>query len=253
MISSNYVSMSQLPGLSLTRTTSESSNGARSAAPSAPPEGPPPGPPPGGPPPSDFAGADAESLFEALLETLDTDGDSSLSSDELEDTPFGDLLLQLDTIDADDDGLITAEEFESALQIEKEMREPWAAGGGEGGPPDLFDALLANDDANGDGAISADELAASPVGEMLSAQFGQIDMDGDGLITESEMATAESTARRMGPPPFGGPDRAAPDAGTRTDLYESLFNAINSQSGGEEVVISSDLAYRLLEQIGIGA
>lgn len=258
MISNNYVSMSQLPSMLATRTTSEKGASAESAAPA----GPPPGPPPGGPPPAEYASIDAESLFEALLETYDADGDASLSSDELTGTPVGDFLLsQLDTIDADGDGLITLSEFKSTAESQAESRGPEPVRGMEGGPPKLFDALLANDDADGDGAISAGELAASPVGEMLSAQFSQIDTDGDGLISETEMTAAESASRSggaegmrgMGPPPPGGPKDAATSTTVSTDLYESLFNAINTQAGENEVVISSDLAYRLLEQIGISA
>ena len=140
---------------------------------------------------------------------------------------------------------------------------PPAAAGletGDASAESLFSALVANDDADGDGLISADELAASPVGDLLSAQFDSIDTDGDGLISETELNAAEASSRSesagaMPPPPPGG---AAAHGESDTDsatnavssAYETLLQALSAAGDtGSTTATASDLARQFMDAL----
>ena len=80
-------------------------SGARGPDARGRPEGPPP------PPPGQTTGADARSLFQALAEKDDADGDGLLSQSEIDASPVANLLSpQFSTLDADGDGLLSQSE-----------------------------------------------------------------------------------------------------------------------------------------------
>ena len=138
----------------------------------------------------------------------------------------------------------------------------------------LFEALLANGDADGDGQISVDEAADSPAADLLAQAVGTIDTDSDGQLTKNEMSLAASNGvlappgggRPEGPgggqgvplpggktgrPPggqgvgqVGGADDSQP--GSATSLYESLFNVLTDSQGGEQ---TKSLSARLAQQM----
>lgn len=97
-------------------TTTSTSYGSTSSEVSASKENRPPPPPP---PPSGTRGADTESLFSALVENEDTDGDGAISLTEAENSPVADVLSKMfETIDTDGDGLMTESEmteFENSM------------------------------------------------------------------------------------------------------------------------------------------
>ena len=90
--------------------------------------------------------------------------------------------------DADRDGTLTAEEIKAAAAAQPQPTAARAGGpegrrgegGREGGPPRvdvLFNAL----DRDGDGALSADEIAAAP------AALRKLDTDGNGSLSLQEL------------------------------------------------------------------
>lgn len=112
-----------------------------------------------------------------LIEKDDQNADGVLS---LEETPLSEDMFT--SADTDGDGFLTQEEMEEMLA----SGPPPAMGGGMpmggpggGGAPD-FDSLLAEEDTDGDGTISAEESALS------EEMFANFDADGDGLITQEE-------------------------------------------------------------------
>lgn len=134
----------------------------------------------------------------------------------------------------------------------------------------LFDALLANDDANDDGQISVDEAESSPVADLLSQAFGTIDTDADGQLTKDEMTLAasngvlapsggdrpEGPGRVNGGPPQGAPQGPPPgeatgnQASSATSLYESLFNALTADQGTEQTnSLSTKLAQQMMDAL----
>ncbi|KQB11610.1 hypothetical protein AP071_09480 [Rhodobacter capsulatus] len=108
--------------------------------------------------------------------------------------------------------------------------------------------------------------------DLLSSQFGTIDTDSDGLLTETEFTAAEDAMKSggaggmqgmsgppPGPPPSGPPPGAENEAENEDDtttsssatsaqsLYESLFTAMTSESGSsEQVTTARDTANQFL-------
>ena len=113
----------------------------------------------------------------------------------------------------------------------------------------LFSALVENDDADSDGAISLTEAENSPVADVLSKMFETIDTNGDGLMTEAEMgefessmlsaASGEAGAMSDRGDAEGKGDRPPPPPPSENDSYsvtsaqESLVQALASFSDTE--------------------
>jgi len=113
----NVSSLSGLSGstaLSLLQSTASSTASSTSSSASAETrrkDAPPPPPPPR----SASGGADAKSLFDALAESNDANGDGLLSQDEIDAAPMAGLLSsQFSTIDSDADGLLSETELSIA-------------------------------------------------------------------------------------------------------------------------------------------
>jgi Ca2+-binding EF-hand superfamily protein len=139
-----------------------------------------------------------------VISTADTNGDGSLSLDEVEkalgqDTTSGaDALSQaFSKLDANGDGQIGADELTSALDAKK------AAGGahhghhahhaGQASSTDLASQVIGEADTNGDGELSADEIQTalgSKAGDNLSSAIGALDTNGDGKLSATELSTA---------------------------------------------------------------
>lgn len=116
----------------------------------------------------DFDGADANS-------------DGKVTKEEL--TAFRQTMMS--GTDADGDGLISAEELAAHMKARMGARIDERA-----------KARVADQDLNGDGKLSAEELIAPP---MASRMFDRLDADGDGAVSKEEVANAQEMMRgRMG-------------------------------------------------------
>jgi Ca2+-binding EF-hand superfamily protein len=122
-----------------------------------------------------------------MLMAFDKNGDGQLTRDELSERLYG----LFDRADADKNGILTAEEIRKAAQA---AAAPAARGRGEGfraegregrggGPPSFMklDPILAALDTDGDGTISAEEIAAAP------AALKKLDANGDGQLSADEV------------------------------------------------------------------
>ncbi len=158
-----------------------------------------------------------------LLAKLDTNGDGSISQDELKTAQskdgdnklLADLSQNFTSLDSDSSGGISLDELAALKRPEHGDRAP---------DTQLADALLKALDSNGDGTLSNDELAtglsnagsnadstslfsaldkdssgslsvdelaaALPVQLSSSQLFSQLDTDGDGSISQAELASA---------------------------------------------------------------
>lgn len=128
-----------------------------------------------GPPPPGPGGAPPNAMFDAI----DTDGDGTLTMRELRKAVAA--LKQLDT---DKDGKITREE---------------ALGGRPGDPTAMVDRLMEND-RNGDGKLSEDEIPRPMVRRLAGA-----DTNGDGAIDRNELTAAIENAPNQFSGPGGSP------------------------------------------------
>jgi Ca2+-binding EF-hand superfamily protein len=132
------------------------------------------------------------------LMTFDKNGDGQLTRDELPDRLQG-LFERADT---DRNGILTADEIRKAAQS---AAAPAARGGGEGRGPGgreggrgnfgsfmRLDPILAALDTNGDGEISAEELAAAP------QSLKKLDANGDGQLSAEEVRVNMGPGRGPG-------------------------------------------------------
>jgi len=144
--------------------------------------------------------ARSQQLQKQLFAKLDSNGDGAVDQDELksalsqksDDGLLVNLSKQFGDLDSDDSGSLSAEEMTA-------MAPP---------PPpqdqapntDLADALISALDADGDGAISSDELSSGLTSAGSSADSNQIfsalDKNKDGTVSQDEL-----TASLTPPPP----------------------------------------------------
>jgi Ca2+-binding EF-hand superfamily protein len=156
------------------------------------------------------------------------------------------------TLDTDGDDQISASEFQAigqALPGEEKKGAHRAQGGpGEGFGTETLGAMLsaqedrfAASDTDGDGALSADEIAAgmaahAPPGatgdtSQMAADFlGRADADGDGSVSADEFKAAAPKGRG-GPPPGGGPG-GPPPAESANEESETATNPADTNGDG---------------------
>lgn len=96
-------------------------------------------------------------------------------------------------IDADKDGKLSTDEL-TAMHMAR-MQERAA---------DMAGRMVTALDSDGDGLLSAAEMAARPMPAML---FGKLDADGDGAVTEAEIAAARDRMAEMRDGEGRGPGR----------------------------------------------
>ncbi len=198
-------------------------------------------------------GAQGAAKFqEDLFKSIDSDGDGSISKDELtsalsssddSDSSINvdDLLAQLDS---DGSGGISQDELSAAMPPPPHggMGGPGGLGGAGGSSEDLISSL----DSNGDGVISADELAAAGKGDdsdQLSQLFSQLDTDGSGGISSDELNSAFQ-ARNDGPPPAppsgsqsGG--QSSTDANTSAAYQKLVANLLKQYQSSDATTLQA--------------
>jgi Ca2+-binding EF-hand superfamily protein len=147
-----------------------------------------------------------------VIGAVDTDGDGQLSLDEIEKALGSDTTSGTDAasqafakLDANGDGKISADELSSALDAKKATDA--SSTGGAGGvhhhrhahhasSADLAQQIFGQADANGDGALSADEISsalgqdAAGATTGLTQQIAKLDTNGDGSLSTAELTAA---------------------------------------------------------------
>lgn len=110
-----------------------------------------------------------------LFDSIDTDADGKLSQAELD----AHHAARFAAADTNQDGKLDAAEIsaEQLARFSERLEERTAR-------------MIENRDANGDGAISVDEIGEGP----MQRHFARIDSDNDGMISKAE---AEEAGKRM--------------------------------------------------------
>lgn len=175
---------------------------------------------------------DASDFASKVLELQDKDGDGAISASESSQDSEA-----FTALDADGSGTLGTEELKTAFEkLQKEL------GAGPpprfGPPPDaaqMVSDILAQEDLNEDGAISADES------RLDADRFGKLDADGNGSLSAEELETAIAASQQsMPPPPPQESSESTEDAGG--SLLASLrSSAIRSYADQSQL-------YSLLEQ-----
>ncbi|MEN5042475.1 XopAW family type III secretion system calcium-binding effector [Pseudomonas koreensis] len=144
--------------------------------------------------------ARSQQLQKQLFAKLDSNGDGAVDQDELksalsqksDDGLLVNLSKQFGDLDSDDSGSLSAEEMTAM--------EPPPPPQDQAPNTDLADALISALDADGDGAISSDELSSGLTSAGSSADSNQIfsalDKNKDGTVSQDEL-----TASLTPPPP----------------------------------------------------
>jgi hypothetical protein len=112
----------------------------------------------------------------------DADGDSDGRISRTEATVNAGLNAHFSTIDADGDGFVTRDEYGNYYQASVAKGEQHAADHSEVVTRDIWGRF----DANADGRLSATEI---DLDARLKADFGAIDADDDGFVSDAEYRT----------------------------------------------------------------
>jgi Ca2+-binding EF-hand superfamily protein len=126
----------------------------------------------------------ASDIVSKILGKLDTDGDGSLSAEEI--GKAGKFAKQLLKADANGDGVVTKDELLSDItkKMESGMMSPM--GGMQPlSADDMASQIIDDLDTNGDGVLSADEI--SKAGKQAQNILGA-DANGDGVVTKDELS-----------------------------------------------------------------
>jgi Ca2+-binding EF-hand superfamily protein len=139
-----------------------------------------------------------------LLDAADTDGDGTLSLEEIQAALGANAAGQTDALtgaiaqlDTDGDSKLGASELSAGIKAHHAHHGHHAA------PPasaDLAAAMIGDVDTDGDGSLSAGEVRTAIGGDGTSADgfasaFGKLDTDGDGQLTPVELTAALDTFR----------------------------------------------------------
>jgi Ca2+-binding EF-hand superfamily protein len=144
--------------------------------------------------------ARSQQFQKELLTKLDTNSDGSVDQDELksalsqksDDGLLVSLSKDFADLDSDDSGSLSSEEMAA-------MAPPSPPPRGQAPGTELADALISALDADGDGAVSSDELGNGLTSAGSSADSGEIfsalDKNQDGTVSKDELAAS------LAPPP----------------------------------------------------
>ncbi len=196
------------------------------------------------------SGSTGKTDSEGIFNSLDTNSDGYVSSDELAAAFGNEAGKIMDMIDTDGDGQISQAEsdaHEAKKKAEGNMMNQGMAAGKNQMAADLFNSI----DTDQDGSVSDDELTAAlgDNADDVSSVFGQIDSNEDGSIDSSEFAAAMQKSMPPPPPPPPPEGTAATDGSTSSSESEqtaqSIFSAIDTNGDG---FISTEELAAYLEQ-----
>lgn len=197
------------------------------AQPPANPDNPPnaglgqPGRGPEGPGPRGFFGGGPRP--NPMFAAIDVDGDGVITKVELKKA-----IVQLRKLDVDNDGNITLAEASPQFG-------PGGPGGGPRWNPEQFVDRLMENDKNGDGKLSADEIT-----ETVKPMIDGADRNGDGVYDRDELLAHVGNMRnRFRGGPGGGPDGppgfgfGGPDGGPGFDANQVFGRLMQGDRNGD--------------------
>lgn len=215
-------------------------------------------------------------LQQKLTKRLDANGDGAISADELSalQSKAGpaaavDTATAFQSADADGDGLLSEGEAKTAFQqiadqlrsLLLEAQEKFGPGGGQGpgsgqgpggGDPAAFlQRLFATLDADGSGALSAEEFDGQslPGGATLdlASLFDAADGDGDGQLSAEEASGAFRQVHDALVAKLGAPPPPPPPPGGSTG--EGSGSATGDEAQAADATASEESAQELLKQL----
>ena len=131
----------------------------------------------------------ASDIVNNIFQKLDTNGDGSLSTDEIDNG--GTAAQSLLSADTNGDGVVTPDELLSYITKKMENGTMSPTGMQPPSVSDIVNNIFQKLDTNGDGVLSADEI--SKAGNQAQNILGA-DANGDGVVTKDELS-AEITKK----------------------------------------------------------
>lgn len=204
---------------------------------------------------------DPAQMAQELFTTTDADGSGSITQEELTAALAAkssggsgpDATELFSTMDADGDGLVTEDEHESGLaSMHKDLAQAsmmTSVGMSMSeSSSSLADQLFSATDADGDGVLTAEELADAieaknaESGGSVDAEelFAALDADGDGLITAAEHEAGLESLRANNAAGLGGGQ-----SGSSDDDEEETYDAADTNEDG---IVDTE---ELLESLGV--
>ena len=203
---------------------------------------------------------------------LDTNGDQSLTLDELKSgAPKGVSSSDADkraealfsAMDSDGDGSVTSTEKDAFDQQMADRMQNLAFMTQQMAGPSNAD-IFKQTDSNGDGSVSIDELGADDGADAIGKDglqklFDLIDSDGDGSITETESSSFLDAVRSElsslsggqgagGPPPGGPPPGGPPPGGPPPGASADSTSEDEETSGISSLLATAQSAYGSTQQ-----
>jgi Ca2+-binding EF-hand superfamily protein len=174
-----------------------------------------------------------EEIFSKIMQEVDADGDGTISSEELSALE-GKKQSMLAQADGDGDGSISEDELLTSIQEHEASRRQKAPESDQmqGMPSisDIISKIMQDADSDGDGSISAKELAK--LDPKFQEKLLEADGDDDGIITEEELSnqiSEDMEQKQMMPPPMMS-NMQDMSMNNFKDLLTSLFENDESQS-----------------------
>ncbi len=200
------------------------------------------------------------SLKERTFKAADSSGDGSIDSTEFEDFiskgPDGstaDASAMFAKFDTDGDGSISADEMDTGMQsLHSQMQSTMNQmkfGGGHGGTPPSMDDLFSKADSGSDGSVDstefADFLSKGPQANSVNAEeaFASYDTDSDGTLSSDEFSAGmKDLMSSMSPPPPPPPpsgNGGQEGSGKSSSSAQSILSQLDSD--GDGVIDSEEL------------
>jgi Ca2+-binding EF-hand superfamily protein len=157
-----------------------------------------------------------------IIKAADSDGDGNLTAEEIAKATGASASDQLTQafgkLDTDGDGKLSATELTSALDSRKAHHHGHAHGLAQSSA-NLAANLIKQVDSDSDGAVSQDEIKAvlgdAASGDSFATAFGKLDGDGDGKLSATELASAIDAFRAAH---FGGASSSTAATATQTSV-----------------------------------
>jgi Ca2+-binding EF-hand superfamily protein len=202
---------------------------------------------------------DTSQMAQELFSSTDADGSGAITQEELttalaaksSDGKGPDATELFNTLDADGDGLVTESEHESGLAaMHKDLAQASmmtsVSMSMNQGASSMSDQLFAETDADGDGSITAEELADAIAakneesGGSVDAEelFAALDADGDGLITAAEHEAGLESLRDNNAPGMGGGQASASSSDDEEETYDAADTNEDGIVDAEELLAS---------------
>lgn len=170
---------------------------------------------------------------EEIFKRLDADGDGKVKPDDVPQERREGFRRMLEKVDADGDGAASAAEFRKGFEMMAAAAPGARPGSPPPGGPNAMEQVFRTLDADGNGALSKEELSNA------ATALAKLDRNGDGLVQREEAMPRPGAQPGQGRPEPGQPGR--PEGG-------QLIGYLMRQDADGDKMISKEEAREKLKE-----